>query len=73
MLLQKDWVKVNEGSPLQDDKFGMKTPERYSQEEEETTKTDEGKRTSSGEESAEDTVLTTKISFLQRRSCDYCK
>ena len=51
--LQKDWAKVNEGSPLQNDEFGMKTPERYSQEEEETTKIDEGKQTSL-EESAEE-------------------
>ena len=42
--LEKDWAKVNEGSPVQDDEIGMKTPEKYPREEEDMTKIDEGKQ-----------------------------
>ena len=49
--LGKDWAKLNDGSPLQEDEFGMKTPEKQLQEDGDMTEIDEEKQLSSGEES----------------------
>ena len=65
--LEKDWTKVNEGSPLQDDEFGMKTPEKHSHEEEVMAKTDEEKQTTSGEKSDDNDLILAqeKLRLLQ--------